>query len=52
MGGSVMPGLLARLAPAAWLHRPRPTARLRLALLYSLLFLLSGAVLRYHLPSR
>jgi signal transduction histidine kinase len=40
-----MPGLLARLAPAAWLHTPRPTARLRLTLLYSVLFLLSGAVL-------
>jgi signal transduction histidine kinase len=40
-----MPGLLARLAPAAWLHAPRRTARLRLTLLYSVLFLLSGAVL-------
>jgi signal transduction histidine kinase len=40
-----MAGLLARLAPAAWLRAPRPTARLRLALLYGALFLLSGAAL-------
>ena len=35
----------ARLAPARWLHLPRPTARLRLTALYGALFLLSGAVL-------
>jgi signal transduction histidine kinase len=40
-----MTGLLARLAPAAWLRAPRPTARLRLTLLYGVLFLLSGAAL-------
>jgi signal transduction histidine kinase len=40
-----MTGLLARLAPAAWLRVPRPTARLRLTLLYGGLFLLSGAIL-------
>jgi len=40
-----MNGLLARLAPAAWLRAPRPTARLRLTLLYGMLFLLSGAAL-------
>jgi signal transduction histidine kinase len=40
-----MTGLLARLAPAAWLRAPRPTARLRLTLLYGALFLVSGAVL-------
>jgi hypothetical protein len=40
-----MTGLLARLAPAAWLRAPRPTARLRLTLLYGTLFLLSGAAL-------
>ena len=37
--------LLVRLAPKAWLRTPRPTARLRLTLLYGALFLLSGAVL-------
>ena len=40
-----MTGLLARLAPAGWLRAPRPTARLRLTVLYGVLFLLSGAVL-------
>jgi signal transduction histidine kinase len=35
-----MTGLPARLAPAAWLRAPRPTARLRLTLLYGALFLL------------
>ena len=38
-------GLLARLTPTTWLRAPRPTARLRLTLLYGTLFLLSGAVL-------
>jgi signal transduction histidine kinase len=41
----MMTALLARLAPAAWLRAPRPTARLRLTLLYGALFLASGAVL-------
>jgi signal transduction histidine kinase len=41
----MMAGTLARLAPAGWLRTPRPTARLRLTLLYGALFLLSGAVL-------
>jgi signal transduction histidine kinase len=41
----VTAGVLARLAPAAWLRAPRPTARLRLTLLYGALFLLSGAAL-------
>jgi signal transduction histidine kinase len=41
----VIATLLARLTPKAWLHTPRPTARLRLTLLYGALFLLSGAVL-------
>ena len=40
-----MAGLLARLTPAEWLRAPRPTARLRLTLLYGALFLLSGAIL-------
>jgi signal transduction histidine kinase len=40
-----MTGVLARLAPAAWLRAPRPTARLRLTLLYGALFLVSGAAL-------
>jgi signal transduction histidine kinase len=40
-----MTGLLARLAPPAWLRAPRPTARLRLTLLYGALFLLSGTAL-------
>jgi signal transduction histidine kinase len=36
----------ARLtAPRPWLHRPRPTARLRLTLLYGGLFTLAGAAL-------
>jgi signal transduction histidine kinase len=39
----MMAGLLARLAPAGWLRAPRPTARLRLTVLYGALFLLSGA---------
>jgi signal transduction histidine kinase len=41
----VITGLLSRLTPTAWLHAPRPTARLRLTLLYGALFLLSGTVL-------
>jgi signal transduction histidine kinase len=41
----MMGGLLTRLAPAEWLRAPRPTARLRLTLLYGALFLLSGAIL-------
>jgi signal transduction histidine kinase len=40
-----MTGLLTRLVPAAWLRAPRPTARLRLTLLYGALFIVSGAVL-------
>ncbi len=40
-----MAGLLARLAPVAWLRAPQPTARLRLTLLYAALFLLSGTAL-------
>jgi len=40
-----MAALFARLAPAAWLRAPRPTARLRLTLLYGALFVLSGAAL-------
>jgi signal transduction histidine kinase len=40
-----MAGLAARLASPGWLRAPRPTARLRLTLLYGGLFLLSGAVL-------
>jgi signal transduction histidine kinase len=40
-----MAGILARLTPAAWLRAPRPTARLRLTLLYGALFLLSGTAL-------
>ena len=34
-----------RLTPPAWLRRPRRSARLRLTLLYSALFLVSGAIL-------
>ena len=34
-----------RLAPANWLRMPRRTARLRLAALYGMLFLVSGAAL-------
>jgi signal transduction histidine kinase len=41
----MMAGLAARLAPAGWLPVPRPTARLRLTMLYGTLFLASGAVL-------
>jgi signal transduction histidine kinase len=41
----MMAGLAARLAPHGWLRAPRPTARLRLTLLYGTLFLASGAVL-------
>ena len=37
--------LLARLTPRRWLHLPSRTVRLRLTLLYSGLFLVSGAVL-------
>ena len=37
--------LLARLTPTTWLGAPRPTARLRLTVLYGTLFLLSGSVL-------
>ena len=41
-----MTGLPARLpAPPSWLHRPRPTARLRLTLLYGGMFTLAGAAL-------
>jgi signal transduction histidine kinase len=40
-----MTAALARLAPTAWLRSPRPTARLRLTLLYGALFVLSGAAL-------
>jgi len=40
-----MASLLARLTPTTWLRTPRPTARLRLTLLYGTLFLLSGAAL-------
>jgi len=39
-----MTALAARITPA-WLRRPRPTARLRLTLFYSALFVLSGACL-------
>lgn len=38
-------GLAARLSPRGWLRPPRPTARLRLTVLYGALFLASGAVL-------
>jgi signal transduction histidine kinase len=41
----MMAGLAARLAPRRWLRAPRPTARLRLTMLYGALFLASGAVL-------
>jgi signal transduction histidine kinase len=41
----VITALLARLTPRTWLRTPRPTARLRLTLLYGALFLLSGSVL-------
>jgi hypothetical protein len=41
----MMAGLAARLSRRRWLRAPRPTARLRLTLLYSALFLASGAVL-------
>jgi signal transduction histidine kinase len=41
----VIASVLGRLTPTTWLHAPRPTARLRLTLLYGTLFLLSGAVL-------
>ena len=40
-----MTGLLARVAPAGWLRAPRPTARLRLTLVYGALFLVSGIAL-------
>jgi signal transduction histidine kinase len=40
-----MAGLAARLSPPGWLRAPRPTARLRLTMLYGTLFLASGAVL-------
>jgi two-component system sensor histidine kinase VanS len=41
-----MPRLsLVRLAPRRWLHLPARTVRLRLTLLYSALFFVSGAVL-------
>jgi signal transduction histidine kinase len=41
-----MTGLIPRLyAPPPWLHLPRPTARLRLTLLYGSLFTVSGAAL-------
>jgi signal transduction histidine kinase len=41
----MMASLAARLIPAGWLRVPRPTARLRLTMLYGALFLASGAVL-------
>jgi signal transduction histidine kinase len=41
----VLTGLARRLGPRWWLRAPRPTARLRLTMLYGALFLLSGAVL-------
>jgi signal transduction histidine kinase len=41
---SLVTSLAARLTPS-WLRRPRPTARLRLTLFYSALFLISGACL-------
>jgi signal transduction histidine kinase len=41
----MMAGLAARLAPAGRPRFPRPTARLRLAVLYGALFLASGAIL-------
>ncbi|HTX80621.1 MAG TPA: HAMP domain-containing sensor histidine kinase [Streptosporangiaceae bacterium] len=40
-----MAGLVARLGLRGWLRALRPTARLRLTMLYSALFLTSGAVL-------
>jgi signal transduction histidine kinase len=40
-----MARLVARLAPGRWLRAFRPTARLRLTMLYSALFLVSGTVL-------
>jgi hypothetical protein len=48
-----MPRLsLARLTPRRMLHLPARTVRLRLALLYSGLFLVSGAVLLAIEPPR
>ena len=41
----MMAAVLARLAPVVRLRVPRPTARLRLTLVYAALFLFSGAVL-------
>jgi signal transduction histidine kinase len=41
----VIARILACLTPTRWLRAPRPTARLRLTLLYGVLFLLSGAAL-------
>jgi signal transduction histidine kinase len=41
----MMAAILARLAPVAGVRVPRPTARLRLTLVYAALFLLSGAAL-------
>ena len=38
-------GVAARLASTGWLRVPRPTARLRLTMLYGALFLASGAIL-------
>jgi signal transduction histidine kinase len=41
-----MTGPATRLTtPPSWLHRPRPTARLRLTLLYGTLFTVAGAAL-------
>jgi signal transduction histidine kinase len=40
-----MPTMHGRVTPWAWLRLPRRTARLRLTLLYSALFLLTGVVL-------
>jgi signal transduction histidine kinase len=37
--------LATRLAPPSWVRLPRPTARLRLTIFYSALFLVSGACL-------
>ena len=43
--GIVMDGRLARFASLGWLRAPRPTARLRLTLLYGALFLICGTSL-------
>jgi signal transduction histidine kinase len=41
----VIGGLPDRFTPARWMRPPRPTARLRLTVVYGALFLISGAVL-------